>query len=78
MEQEAKSNNKRRLFLIILVLGILIVSGVGVWAFESGMDASVMGHSGDEINVSFRGGTPTINQALNDLHNDAVALENQI
>ncbi len=47
MKQKPYFSNKT--FYTLVVIGILIVTGIGVYAYNSGMSPSVMGHSADEI-----------------------------
>ena len=68
---------KKRLGMLIIII-ILTVSGISLFAFNSGKSPETLGHSGEEIEVYFRGETKTINTALNELYIDAVALENKI
>lgn len=47
--------------------GIILVISIGVFAYNSGKPPSVMGHSGDEIMVSFNGQEVSLNDALDSL-----------
>lgn len=47
-----------------IALGVVLVLTLGVFAYNSGKAPNVMGHSGDEIMVSFKGQDVTLNSAL--------------
>ncbi len=53
----------RWLYTVLLAIVLLVVGGI-VYAYNSGAAPSVMGHSGEEIEVTVDGATKTLNEAL--------------
>ncbi len=49
MVKKIQINMSNKSFYSLIVFGVLILAGIGVYAYNSGADPSVMGHSIDEI-----------------------------
>ncbi len=60
-------NLTNKWFYTILALSLLLVIGGLAYAYNSGAAPSVMGHSGEEIEVKVKGETKLLNKALDDL-----------
>jgi hypothetical protein len=60
-------NIDKKYFFILLGTILILAGAIYGYAF-GGSEPEVMGHSGNEINVDFNGGTKLLNAALNELN----------
>jgi len=49
----------------LIIIGVLFILSAGVWAYNSKQSPSVMGHSGEEIEVTIDGQTKSLNDFFN-------------
>ena len=56
----------------LLIICILLVLSIGVLAYKSGQSPNILGHSGEEIEVTVNGVTKLLNNALNNITIDTL------
>jgi len=66
MKQKIKKKVSNKLFYTLLILSVVLLLGVGVYAFGT-IDASVFGHTASEVQIVVEGKTETIQEAINNL-----------
>lgn len=49
----------------LIIISVLFIVSAGVWAYNSGKSPNVMGHSGEEIEVTIDGQTKSLNDVFN-------------
>ncbi|MCK5149655.1 hypothetical protein KAJ87_01905 [Candidatus Pacearchaeota archaeon] len=69
-------NFSNRLFYTLIVIGVLAVVGVGVYAYNSGGPASVVGHSAEELDLS--GGVDGVAVFNDGIKTDNIVLKTKV
>ena len=67
MTTKFEMNTASKGFYSLVFIGIFLTLGVSVLAYQSGLDPSVFGHSGEEIEISIGGAPVTLQYAIDNL-----------